>query len=107
MRLLNFPALMSVGLMVMGASAVAAGSIQVSYLQPEKFSDIGISSHDRENAMGQLTQHFESLAKRYLADLGIPDSRMTTVSFGEENPAVQGGSEAAWAKNRRADFVLR
>jgi len=68
MRVINFPALMSVCLMVMGASAVAAGSIQVSYIQPEKFSDIGYSSHDRENAMGQLTQHFESLAKRYLAD---------------------------------------
>jgi len=46
-------------------------------------------------------------ARRYLADLGVADSRMTTVSFGEENPAVQGGSEAAWAKNRRVDFVLR
>ncbi|HEY6087425.1 MAG TPA: DUF3016 domain-containing protein [Burkholderiaceae bacterium] len=69
MRLTNFHALLSACLMVvMGASAVAAGSIQVSYIQPEKFSDIGTSSHVRENAMGQLTQHFESLAKRYLAD---------------------------------------
>jgi peptidoglycan-associated lipoprotein len=46
-------------------------------------------------------------AKRYLADLGIADNRMSTVSFGEENPAVQGSSEQAWAKNRRVDFVLR
>lgn len=46
-------------------------------------------------------------ARQYLRDLGIPDNRMTTVSFGEENPAVQGGSESAWAKNRRVDFVLR
>jgi peptidoglycan-associated lipoprotein len=46
-------------------------------------------------------------AKRYLADLGIADNRMSTVSFGEENPAVQGSSEQSWAKNRRVDFVLR
>jgi peptidoglycan-associated lipoprotein len=46
-------------------------------------------------------------ARQYLRDLGIPDNRMTTVSFGEENPAVQGGNESAWAKNRRVDFVLR
>jgi outer membrane protein OmpA-like peptidoglycan-associated protein len=29
------------------------------------------------------------------------------VSFGEENPAAPGESEAAWAKNRRVDFNLR
>jgi peptidoglycan-associated lipoprotein len=46
-------------------------------------------------------------AKNYLVDLGIPAARLTTVSFGEENAAVQGSSEAAWAKNRRVDFVLR
>jgi peptidoglycan-associated lipoprotein len=46
-------------------------------------------------------------AKRYLADLGIADNRMSTVSFGEENPAVQGSSEQSWSKNRRVDFVLR
>jgi len=46
-------------------------------------------------------------AKQYLADLGVPDGRLTTVSFGEENPAVSGSSESVWAKNRRVDFVLR
>ena len=46
-------------------------------------------------------------AKQYLADLGISPQRLTTVSFGEENPAVQGSGESAWAKNRRVDFILR
>jgi peptidoglycan-associated lipoprotein len=46
-------------------------------------------------------------AQQYLVDLGIANNRMTTVSFGEENPAVTGSSESAWAKNRRVDFVLR
>jgi len=46
-------------------------------------------------------------AKQYLADLGIPDRRLTTVSFGEENPAVAGSGDSVWAKNRRVDFVLR
>ena len=47
------------------------------------------------------------VAKRYLVDLGIDARRVTTISFGEENPAVRGHSEAAWAKNRRDDFVVR
>ncbi len=46
-------------------------------------------------------------AKRYLRDLGVNASRITTVSFGEERPAVRGNNEVAWAKNRRDDFVIR
>ncbi len=46
-------------------------------------------------------------ARRYLIDLGVKSSRVTTISFGEENPVVRGQNEAAWAKNRRDDFVLR
>jgi len=44
--------------------------------------------------------------KAFLANLGISRSRMTTISYGEERPAVQGHSEAAWSKNRRAHFIL-
>ena len=46
-------------------------------------------------------------ARRYLIDLGVNSSRITTISFGEENPVVRASNEAAWAKNRRDDFVLR
>jgi len=43
-------------------------------------------------------------AKRYLVDLGVDGSRLASISFGEEQPAVRGNNEAAWAKNRRDDF---
>ncbi len=36
---------------------------------------------------------------------GVADSQITTVSYGEERPAVTGHSEAAWSKNRRVDIV--
>ena len=42
--------------------------------------------------------------KRYLVDLGVSSSKMRTVSFGEDRPAVQGHDESAWRYNRRADF---
>jgi peptidoglycan-associated lipoprotein len=38
--------------------------------------------------------------------LGIDASRLPTMSYGEEKPAVEGHDESAWAKNRRAEFVL-
>ncbi len=45
-------------------------------------------------------------AKRYLAALGIDESRMEIVTMGEEKPAVQGNTEEAYALNRRAEFEI-
>ena len=44
--------------------------------------------------------------KKYLVNLGIAGYRLTTVSFGEEKPLDSGQTEAAYSKNRRAQFVL-
>lgn len=38
----------------------------------------------------------------YLVSLGVPASRLSTVSYGKERPAVVGSNEAAWSQNRRA-----
>ncbi len=45
--------------------------------------------------------------RTFLADLGIEAARLATVSYGEERPAYQGHDEAAWAKNRRAHFLIK
>lgn len=45
-------------------------------------------------------------ARNYLVTLGVPAARLETVSYGKEKPADQGHDEAAWAKNRRVDFVI-
>ena len=42
----------------------------------------------------------------YLISLGVPARRLSTISYGEERPAVPGQDEEAWAKNRRAEFRL-
>ncbi len=42
--------------------------------------------------------------KRYLETLGVPASRLDTVSFGEADPAVPGHDESAWRWNRRVQF---
>ncbi len=43
--------------------------------------------------------------KSFLVNLGIPASRINTVSYGEERPADPSHNESAWSKNRRAHFV--
>lgn len=45
-------------------------------------------------------------ARTYLVSLGIPADRVRTVSYGKEFPFDAGHDEAAWAKNRRAHFVI-
>ncbi|RJQ63121.1 MAG: peptidoglycan-associated lipoprotein Pal [Desulfobacteraceae bacterium] len=46
-------------------------------------------------------------ALKYLATLGIAEDRMKTISYGEERPLDPAKNEAAWAKNRRAQFLLQ
>jgi peptidoglycan-associated lipoprotein len=45
-------------------------------------------------------------AKEYLVALGVEESRLSTVSYGEERPLVPGSSEEARAHNRRAHFDI-
>ena len=42
----------------------------------------------------------------YLVSLGIDASRVTTISYGEERPFVEGQDESAWSQNRRGHFVI-
>ncbi len=44
---------------------------------------------------------------RSLVLLGAAESQLEAVSFGKERPAAEGGDEAAWAKNRRAELKER
>lgn len=44
--------------------------------------------------------------KNYLKQLGISESRISTISYGEEKPLDLDDNDQAWAKNRRANFVI-
>ena len=44
--------------------------------------------------------------KTYLVDLGVPSSRLATVSFGEAKPRSVGHDESAWRYNRRVEFTV-
>jgi peptidoglycan-associated lipoprotein len=53
-----------------------------------------------------LGQRRADSVKKFLVALGISTNRLATVSYGEERPIVVGKNETAWAKNRRAQFVI-
>jgi peptidoglycan-associated lipoprotein len=58
----------------------------------------------REYNIGLGERRAQSV-KRALMLQGVSESQITTVSYGEERPAVTGHSEEAWSKNRRVEIV--
>ena len=48
-----------------------------------------------------LGERRANAAKNYLVSLGIPATRIRTVSYGKERPVAVGSSDASWAQNRR------
>lgn len=60
-------------------------------------------SREYNVALGQ--RRAEAVMKS-LRLLGVPDSRMEAISYGEEKPRWTGHEEGSWAENRRGDLVL-
>jgi len=80
-------------------------------LQKSKKSErIKIEGHCDERGSAEynlaLGERRAKSALQYLVTLGIKPERLTVISYGKEKPAVQGNDEEAWAKNRRAEFVI-
>jgi peptidoglycan-associated lipoprotein len=54
-----------------------------------------------------LGERRASSVRDFLISQGISSGRLSTISYGEERPAVTGAAnEATWSRNRRAEFVL-
>jgi len=84
------------------ADAISAGAGGAARITVEGHCDER-GSTEYNLALGERRAN---AVKRYLVDLGVPSSRLRTVSFGEDRPAVQGHDESAWRYNRRSEFSL-
>jgi peptidoglycan-associated lipoprotein len=58
----------------------------------------------REYNIG-LGERRAQAVRRALMLQGVTEAQITTVSYGEERPAVTGHAEEAWSRNRRANIV--
>jgi peptidoglycan-associated lipoprotein len=81
-----------------------------NYFVRNRVSSIIIEGHCDERGTAEynmaLGEKRAQETKTYLVNLGIKESMMKTVSFGEENPLDPASNEEAWAANRRAHFVV-
>ncbi len=81
-----------------------------AYLKNEPRLMIEIEGHCDERGTAEYNRALgerRALAIReFLIGLGVIGERIATLSHGEDMPADPGHGEAAWAKNRRGEFVL-
>ncbi|TNE61860.1 MAG: peptidoglycan-associated lipoprotein Pal [Alphaproteobacteria bacterium] len=54
-----------------------------------------------------LGERRANAVKNYLVALGVPASRLSTISYGKERPAVVGNGESSWSQNRRGVLVVQ
>lgn len=85
--------------------------INARIIKADKNKKVAIEGHTDERggreynlALGQ--KRAEAVRSR-LGLLGVAESQVEAVSFGKEKPAVQGSTEAAMEKNRRAEIAYR
>lgn len=88
--------------------ATLAGNVQI--LKDKPSLAIQIEGHCDERGGIQyniaLGEKRANAVRGYLRQQGIQGERITTISFGKERPLDQGKTEEAYAKNRRANFVI-
>lgn len=80
------------------------------YLQNNTAANLRIEGNCDERGSAEyniaLGEKRSKAAMKYLITLGIPEVRLTTISYGKEKPADPGHDKAAWSKNRRDDFTI-
>lgn len=83
---------------------------QAEWLKANSGVNIVLEGHADERGTREyniaLGERRAAAAKSYLVNAGIAASRISTVSFGKERPAVVGHDESAWSQNRRAVTVI-
>ena len=94
----------------LSAEARATLDSQADYLLRYPNVSVTIEGHADERGTREynlaLGDRRANSVRNYLESRGVAASRMTTISWGKERPAVEGSSEEAWSQNRRAVTVL-
>ena len=79
------------------------------YLAANRNARIALQGHADERGSREyniaLGQKRADAVKRMMTLLGVQETIVETVSFGEEKPKNPGHDEASWAENRRVDIV--
>lgn len=84
---------------VVSSAALAAGSVQVNFVEPDKFSDAGRGAYDVERTTKAFDEHFKALGQR------LPDGQslrlqVTDIDLAGELRPSRNGSEIRVLRGR-------
>src|SRR5262245_55482312 len=92
-------------------AAKATLQANATWLNAHPTHTVEIGGHcDERGSIGYnvaLGDRRANSVKDYLTTLGVNGSKLTPISYGEERPADPVHDEAAWSKNRRAEFTIK
>lgn len=84
---------------------------QAQWLKTYPQINISVEGHCDERGTREynlaLGEKRAAAVRNYLIALGIEASRVQTISYGKERPAVTGSDETSWAQNRRGVVVVQ
>jgi peptidoglycan-associated lipoprotein len=84
---------------------------QAAYLKKNAKANVSVEGHCDERGTREynlaLGERRANAVKAYLVKAGVAGSRVSTISYGKERPAVVGSTESDWAENRRGVTVLK
>lgn len=93
----------------LNSAAKEALGMAAQWLKTNASQKIQVEGHCDERGTTEynlaLGERRASSVRDYLTSQGVSAAQVSTISYGEERPAAMGSDEAAWAKNRRAEFV--
>jgi len=91
-------------------AAVAVLDRKLGLLQANQRLEIQVAGHCDERGSDEynlaLAERRAAAVKRFLVEHGVAERRITVMGYGEERPLDGAHSEDAWARNRRAEFVV-
>jgi len=92
--------------------ADAKASLDANFALLQEFPDAIIKVEGHCDERGTVEYNISLGEKRaravmdYLVGKGIAAARLSIISYGKERPVDPGHNEAAWSKNRRAEFSI-
>lgn len=93
------------------AEARATIEKQAQWLKTYPNLNVSVEGHCDERGTREynlaLGEKRANSIKNYLVSLGVEASRLQTISYGKERPAVTGSDESAWSQNRRGVLVVQ
>jgi peptidoglycan-associated lipoprotein len=85
-------------------------SKNAEFLLANRQFQVTIEGHSDERGTNDynlaLGERRAAAAREYLAQLGVPATRVRTISYGEERPFCSDSAESCWGQNRRGHFVI-